>query len=128
MTERCPEIRVPWAMQMKGISTVEPSRLMRSLTGAVLGCGGWVLRRGASDSGTVTMLFEFERQACVDVYTLLVAAGVELSRSGHISFTEFCQCTRNQHPDCGAEIASLDLEVQTCPADIAAILKPLGPA
>ena len=33
---------IPWAMQMKAVSAEEPSRLVQSLTGAILGCGGWV--------------------------------------------------------------------------------------
>jgi hypothetical protein len=65
------------------------------------------------------MLFEFERQACVDIYSVLIAAGIELSQSGHLRFTELCQCTRNQKRECGAEIASVDLEIQTLPAAIA---------
>jgi hypothetical protein len=104
-------------MEMKAVSIEEPSRLVQSLTGAILGCGGWVLSRGANDSGTVTMLFEFERQACVDIYTLLIAAGLELSQTGHIRFTELCQCTRSHQADCGTEIASIDLEVQTFPVE-----------
>jgi len=97
----------------------EPSRLVQSLTGAILGCGGWVLSRGANDSGRISMLFEFERRSCVDIYSMLIAAGLELSRSGHIRFTELCQCTRSQPPGCGAEIASIDLDIQTFPAEIA---------
>ena len=110
---------VPWALQMKAISVEEPVRLVQTLTGAILGCGGWVLSRGADDTGTVTMLFEFERQACMDIYSLLIAAGLELSQSGHIRFTELCQCTRNHQQDCGSEIASIDLEIQTYPMEIA---------
>jgi hypothetical protein len=110
-------INIPWAMQMKAISIEEPSRLVQTLTGAILGCGGWVLSRGADDIGTVSMLFEFERQACMDIYSLLIAAGLELSQNGHIRFTELCQCTRNHQQDCGTEIASIDLEIQTCPAE-----------
>ena len=108
---------VPWALQMKAISIEEPARLVQTLTGAILGCGGWVLSRGADDTGTVTMLFEFERQACMDIYSLLIAAGLELSQSGHIRFTELCQCTRSRQQDCGTEIASIDLEIQTCPVE-----------
>jgi hypothetical protein len=110
-------ISVPWAMQMKAISIEEPSRLVQTLTGAILGCGGWVLSRGANDNGTVTMLFEFERQACVDIYSLMIAAGLELSQSGHIRFTELCQCTRSHLRECGTEIASIDLEIQTFPVE-----------
>jgi hypothetical protein len=111
-------IPIPWAMQMKAISLEEPSRLVQTLTGAIMACGGWVLSRGASDAGTVSILFEFERHACVDIYSLMVAAGLELSQGGHMRFTEFCQCTRNQQQDCGAEIASVDLEIQTFPAEM----------
>jgi len=106
---------IPWAMQMKAISIEEPSRLVQTLTGAILGCGGWVLSRGANDTGTISMLFEFERQACVDIYSVMIAAGLELSQSGHIRFTELCQCTRSRQQDCGTEIASVDLEIQTFP-------------
>jgi hypothetical protein len=117
----------PWAMQMKAVSTEEPSRLVQSLTGAILACGGWVLSRGANDTGMVNMLFEFEREACVDIYTVLIAAGLELSQTGHIRFTELCQCTRSQPRDCGAEIASVDLEIQTFPLDIVNIMQASGP-
>jgi len=105
-------------MEMKAVSIEEPSRLVQTLTGAILGCGGWVLSRGASDTGMVSMLFEFERQACVDIYSILIAAGLELSQSGHLRFTELCQCTRSQHKDCGTEIASIDLEIQTFPVEM----------
>jgi len=112
---------VPWALQMKAVSTEDPSHLVQALTGGILGCGGWVLGRGANDTGTVSILFEFERQVCVEIYTLLVAAGLELSQNGHLRFTELCQCTRSNQVDCGSEIASIDLEVQTFPVEMAHI-------
>jgi hypothetical protein len=117
---------IPWAMQMKAISIEEPSHLVQTLTGAILGCGGWVLSRGANDTGTVNMLFEFERQACVDIYSVMIAAGLELSQSGHIRFTELCQCTRNHQQDCGSEIASIDLEIQTFPVEMMQSKSSLG--
>jgi hypothetical protein len=117
---------IPWAMQMKAVSTEEPSRLVQSLTGAILGCGGWVLSRGANDTGAINMLFEFERQACVEIYSVLIAAGLELSPNGHMRFTELCQCTRSQQRNCGGEIASIDLEVQTYPAEVADTVRYAG--
>jgi len=111
-------VSIPWAMQMKAISLEEPSHLVQTLTGAILGCGGWVLSRGANDSGTISMLFEFERHACVDIYSILIASGLELSQSGHIRFTELCQCTRSHPQDCDTEIASIDLEIQTFPIEM----------
>jgi hypothetical protein len=109
---------VPWAMQMRAISTEEPSKLVQTLTGAILGCGGWVLSRGANDAGIICLLFEFERQACVNIYTMLIAAGLELSQNGHIRFTELCQCTSSHPEECGTEIASVELEIQTFASDI----------
>jgi hypothetical protein len=109
---------VPWAMQMKAVSCQDPGSLVHTLTGAILGCGGWVLTRGANDSGTITMLFEFERQICLEIYCVLIAAGLELSQNGHIRFTELCQCTRNNQLDCGTEIASIDLEIRTFPVEM----------
>ena len=60
---------------------------------------------------------EFERQACVDIYSVLIAAGLELSQSGHIRFTELCQCTRSNQLECDGEIASIDLEIQAYPRE-----------
>lgn len=118
---------IPWALQMKAVSTEEPSRLVQCLTGAILGCGGWVLSRGANDTGMVNMLFEFERQACVEIYSILIAAGLELSPNGHLRFTELCQCTRSQQRNCATEIASIDLEVQTYPPEIVSTAPYAGP-
>jgi len=105
-----------WAMEMKAICTEEPELLMQTLTSAILGRGGWVLFRGADEGGVVNIFFEFERNACVDIYSLLTSSGVELGRSGHAQFAQLCQCTHSLQPDCGAEIASIDLEIQTYPA------------
>jgi hypothetical protein len=114
-------MNVPWAMQMGAASIEEPGRLVQTLTGAILGCGGWVLGRGANDTGTVSILFEFERAACVEIYCLLVAAGLELSQNGHWRFTELCQCTRSNHLDCGSEIVSIELDIQTFPVEMACV-------
>ncbi len=107
---------MPWAMQMRAVSQEEPHRLIQILTGTILGCGGWVLSRGVSDTGAVNFLFEFERRTCVDIYSVLIAAGLDLSQSGHVRFTELCQCTALNRPSCGREVASIDLEIQTVPA------------
>jgi hypothetical protein len=104
---------IPWALQMRAISRERPGRLVKSVTGAILGCGGWVLSRSASDTGLMDILFEFERQSCLEIYSVLIAAGLELSQSAHMRFTELCQCTRLAKSDLGEEIVSVDLEVQT---------------
>lgn len=103
---------------MRAVSLEEPCRLVRVLTGAILECGGWVLSRAVSDTGRVSVLFEFERQACLDIDTVLIASGVELSQGGHTRFAELCQCTRPGPEQRGREIASVDLEIQTSPPEV----------
>lgn len=111
---------IPWAMQMKAISREEPGRLVKSLTGAILACGGWVLSRSATDTGLIDILFEFERRCCLEIYSILIAAGLELSQGAHVRFTELCQCTLLARKDCSNEIVSVDLEVQTLASDFEA--------
>jgi hypothetical protein len=106
-----------WALQMKATTMDEPHRLISTLTGAILGSGGWVLSRGANDSGRINVLFEFERHSCVDIYTVLIAAGLELSQLAHVRFTELCQCTRSSIEDCGGEIVSVDLDIHSFPVE-----------
>ena len=103
---------------MMATSMEDPSRLVQVLTGALLSCGGWVLSRGANDVGTINMLFEFERRNCVEIYTVLVAVGVELSQQAHIRFTELCQCTSSHFDDCGSELVSIDLEIHNYPVNM----------
>jgi hypothetical protein len=113
--DEVPAMAIPWVLQMKAVSSSEPTRLVQTLTGAILGCGGWVLSRGSNDTGGVSIVFEFERQACVDIYSVLIGAGLELSQNGHARITELCQCTRSHVRECGTEIASIDIEIQTFP-------------
>lgn len=108
----------PWALQIRAVALEEPGQLVRILTGGILGCGGWVLSRGTNDAGRVNLLFEFERQVCLDIYTVLVASGIELTPSGHLRLTELCQCTRMGPEQRSGEIASVDLEIQTYPLDL----------
>lgn len=70
-----------------------------------------MLSRGASDTGIVSLLFEFERQACLDIYSVLVGAGLELSQNGHSQMTELYQCTRMSGVNRRDEIVSIDLEI-----------------
>jgi len=114
------KVNSSWALQMRATTMEEPARLIQTLTGAILGTGGWVLSRGANDAGLINMLFEFERQSCVDMYTVLIAVGLELSQLSHLRFTELCQCTRSHHHDCGSEIVSIDLEIVSHPIEASA--------
>lgn len=105
-------------MQFWATADAEPRLLVQTLTGAILGCGGWVLSRGASDDGAVNVAFEFERRVCEDIYSILVAAGLNLCSPSHLRMTELCQCTRLNPFVSSTEIVSIELEVQTFPCEL----------
>ncbi len=107
-----------WSIQMRAISMEDPIDVLENLSNAVLNCGGWILSRGANDSGVVNMLFEFERQACIDIYGAVVGTGLELSQSGHIRFTELCHCTLFQTDEHAHEVAGIELEIQAFSNDL----------
>ena len=101
---------MPWMLKLSALSEQEPARLLHFLSGTVLGCGGWVLSRSYSDR-EVLMNFEFERSGCLEMYTALVAAGLELSQNSHRGLTELCHCTRYQGPFVAGETVSVEIEV-----------------
>lgn len=103
---------VDWDLKLTATSGDDPQRLLRFLTGAVLSCGGWVLSRSMPGSDTVEMSFEFARAVSLEVYSVLISAGLELSRDAHISMTELCQCTKNLLATKGFDVARVRLLIQ----------------
>jgi hypothetical protein len=108
---------VDWDLRLAATCADDPQRIMRYLTGAVLSCGGWVLSRSMPGSDTVEISFEFARAVSLEIYSVLIAAGVELSRDAHINMTELCQCTRNLLATKGFDVARVRLLILAAPID-----------
>jgi len=108
---------VGWDLRLTATCADDPQRLLRFLTGAVLGCGGWVLSRSLPGSDTVEMSFEFARAVSLEIYSVLIAAGLELSREAHISMTELCQCTKDLMPAKAFDVARIRLLVIATPLE-----------
>lgn len=119
-------MNLPWVMDIKAVSTADPSCLVQMLTDTIISGGGWVLHRDAKNKGVIDMLIEFECQACLDIYSKLIEAGLELSEYGHRRLTELCKSTLSQISDRGAEIASVSLEIQTFSKDMTAFPQSLS--
>jgi hypothetical protein len=100
-----------WDLRLTATCADDPQRAMRYLSGAVLTCGGWVLSRSVPGSDTAEINFEFARAASVEVYSLLIATGLELSRDAHIRITELCQCTKDLMATKAFEVARVRLLV-----------------
>lgn len=100
-----------WGLKLTALSSDEPARLVRYLTGALLACGGWVLTRTTQGDEAAELDFEFARASCVEIYAVLVAAGLELSRESHIQLSELCHCTKNLLESRAFDIARVNLVV-----------------
>jgi hypothetical protein len=100
-----------WSLKLTALSADRPDRLVRYLTGALLACGGWVLTRTTQGNQAAELDFEFARAACVDIYSVLIAAGLELSRDSHLQMAELCHCTKNLIESRAFDIARADLVV-----------------
>jgi hypothetical protein len=86
---------VEWDLRLTATCADDPQRMMRFLSGAVVACGGWVLSRSMPGSDTAEINFEFARSASVEMYSVLIATGLELSREAHVTITQLCLCTKN---------------------------------
>lgn len=84
-----------WSLRLTALSADEPQRLVRFLTGALLACGGWILTRTTQGNEAAELNFEFSRASCVEIYAVLIAAGLELSRDSHLQMADLCHCTKN---------------------------------
>jgi len=68
-------------------------QMLRYLSALVLDYGCAVLSKGFAADGTGRLELEFNRVACIDVYCLFIALGIELDAVSHFKLTMFCQCT-----------------------------------
>ncbi len=100
-----------WSLDLTALSAEEPERLVRFLTGALLACGGWVLTRTTQGQQAAQMCFEFARAASMDIYSVLVASGLELSRESHEQIADLCHCTKHLDQSRVFEIARAELVV-----------------
>jgi hypothetical protein len=112
-----------WDLKVSASSIQEPQRLLRFLSGAINGCGGWILSRNCSCAGVVQLNFEFERGICIEIYTAMIASGLSLSPRSHLRLTELCQLTHCLSESWWSDIAAVELVVRTdqlsAPLDIA---------
>lgn len=83
-----------WELNLSALCADDAPRTVRFLTGAVMACGGYVLCRRFDAVNSATIEFEFVRAACVEIYSVLIAAGLELSAQSHRTMATLCQCTR----------------------------------
>jgi hypothetical protein len=87
-------VRNDWNLSLTALCPDDTPRTVRFLTGAVLACGGNVLSRRVEPGESAAIEFEFVRATCVEMYSILIAAGLQLSAEAHLTLASLCQCTR----------------------------------
>jgi hypothetical protein len=83
-----------WELSLTAVCAEDSARTVRFLTGAVMACGGFVLSRRFDAGEAAGIEFEFVRAMCVEMYSVLIAAGLELTAQSHVMMATLCQCTR----------------------------------
>lgn len=86
--------RSDWNLSLAALCSDDAPRTVRFLTGAVLACGGNVLSRRFEPGNGASIEFEFVRATCVEMYSILIASGLQLSAEAHLTMASLCQCTR----------------------------------
>jgi hypothetical protein len=100
-----------WTLKLNALSSDDPQRLVRFLSGVLLACGGWILTRSTQGNELAEIDFEFARAACVEIYAALITSGLELSRDSHRQLAELCHCTQNLLESKAFDVARIDLVV-----------------
>jgi hypothetical protein len=83
------------SLDIQGFSYEERHGLLPTLTSAFADCGGWILDRKTLSSSTMEFRIEIQLRAVIDLYSSIIASGLELTRAGHLGLTHLCTCRKN---------------------------------
>ncbi len=101
-----------WELQLSARCSEDAPRTVRFLTGAVMACGGCVLSRRFDANETAAIEFEFVRAMCVEMYSVLIASGLELTGASHSLLAALCQCTRETLEATAGDAVHVELTIQ----------------
>ncbi len=101
-----------WELNLAALCAEDAARTVRFLTGAVMACGGFVLSRRFDANESAAIEFEFVRATCVEMYSVLIASGLELTAQSHLIMSSLCQCTRETLEATGGDPVRVDLMIR----------------
>ncbi|HXC94331.1 MAG TPA: hypothetical protein VNU92_01465 [Edaphobacter sp.] len=100
------------SLDIQGFSYEERHGLLPSLTSAFAECGGWILDRKTLSPTMIEFRIEIQLRAVVDLYSSILASGLELTRSAHLGLTHLCMCRKNlSTPADLGQIVTIRIEV-----------------
>jgi len=109
-------VRGGWELHLVALCAEDAPRTIRFLTGAIMACGGDVISRRFDAAGEAAIEFEFVRSVCVEMYSVLIAAGLELSAESHLTLASLCQCTRETLESTGGDPVRAQLFIRAVTA------------
>lgn len=114
------------ALRLISRSEDAPETTVYFLTGAIMACGGQMVSRRFHSDGSAALECEFPRAVCVEMYGVLLSAGLHLSRSSHLKLAELCRCTHALPVDFQHQVVTLEIEVLQFRAEDEPLRLPLG--
>lgn len=115
-----------WELNLAALCSEDAARTVRFLTGAVMACGGYVLSRRFDTEQSAAIEFEFIRATCVEMYSVLIAAGLDLTAQSHMILSTLCQCTRETLETTAGDPVRVELTIRR--AEAQPLCGPGGPA
>ncbi len=78
------------ALELRGFSYDEQQRIVPALLDAMASCGCCVEEQRAVSATQTVLCFEVHLRSAFELYSELVATGVELTRDSHVKMTGLC--------------------------------------
>ena len=84
-------------VELRGHSYADHRQVVPSLLDAVAACGCWVLEQRAASPTMTELRLEVQLRSVFELYSSLIAAGVELTRDSHTRMSGLCT-VRDHNP------------------------------
>ena len=86
---------IPETLDLQGYSYLDRQGLLPTLITSFTHCGGWVLERKTISATSMEFRIEIQLHGIVELYSSLVATGLELTRGTHATLTALCNSRKH---------------------------------
>jgi hypothetical protein len=113
MTKTAREARPGQTVRLHGYSYEGRDAVFPRVLDALGGCGCWIEENRSDSASLVTVRFDVAVRSAVELYSELIAAGLEMTRDSHLAMTWLCTLRRHNLRTARAlRLASVELEIR----------------
>lgn len=99
-------------LEVRSFSYEERPMILAALAQQMATCGCWLLERRTVSLSQIEYRFELQLRSIFDLYSGLIAAGLELTKGSHLDLTSLCTlCKHNPTPAELGRIVTVRLEL-----------------